>query len=440
MALAVSDQPLRARVRVVQHGRSVNLTLCSRVSITVTNTDHDHTAAITATAIATAIQHSSPPTHISTAYAPSSYATLGSAIHCYLNPSTHSSPHTASSASNSMSSSTATAPGTLVKDHATAQQIIEREGVIGKWTDKVIFITGASSGIGTETARALYHTGAHLFLPVRDQAKGEKVRQVIESNAGGHTGKITMLTVDLESQASVKECVAEFLTHSKKLNVLICNAGVMATPQGRTKDGLETQFGVNHIAHFLLFQLLKPALLASSTADFNSRVVMLSSSAHKRSPVLWDDFNQEKREYNPWTAYGQAKTANAYCALEIDRRYGSRGLHANAVHPGVILTGLQQHMGEAGVAGLVAMEGVKKVLKTQEQGAATTVWAAVAKEWEGRGGQYLEDVSVSVPETEDMAATFRGYKPYLVDSEQSQRLWVESLKIVGLDDDEHLNR
>ena len=312
--------------------------------------------------------------------------------------------------------------------------------MVGKWADKVIFLTGASSGIGTETARVLYHTGAHLFLPVRDKAKGDKVRAAIEANSSGHTGKITMLTIDLESLASVKECVAEFLTHSKQLNVLICNAGVMAPPEGRTKDGHETQFGVNHVAHFLLFQLLKPTLLASSTPDFNSRVVMLSSSAHKRSPVLWGDFNQEKTGYDPWLGYGQAKTSNAYTAFEIDRRYGSRGLHANAVHPGVILTGLQQNMGDKGVENLVAQEGTKKVLKTQEQGAATTVWAAVAKEWEGKGGKYLEDVSVSVPEEEGMAPIFRGYKPYMYDEEQSKRLWVESLQLVGLDDDEHLNR
>ena len=228
-------------------------------------------------------------------------------------------------------------PGPLNADHPTAQQIIEREGLVGQWSDKVVFLTGASSGLGTETARALYKTGCHLFLPVRDKEKGEQVRQAIESSSG--TGKITLLTIDLESQMSVKECVADFLTHSKKLNILICNAGVMATPQGKTKDGLETQFGVNHIAHFLLFQLLKPTLLASSTADFNSRVVFLTSSAHKRSGILFSDFNMEKTSYDPWIRYGNAKTANAYTALEIDRRYGSHGLHGYAVHPGVILTG-----------------------------------------------------------------------------------------------------
>ena len=333
-----------------------------------------------------------------------------------------------------------TVPGPLNIDHPTAQQIVEREGLIGKLTDKVILITGASSGIGAETARALYHTGAHLFLPVRDKAKGDKVRQDIESSSGEGKGKITMLTIDMESQASVKECVAEFLLHSKQLHILICNAGVMAPPEGRTKDGWETQFGVNHIAHFLLFQLLKPALLASSTPQFNSRVVVLSSSAHKRSQIVWGDFNQEVKGYDQWHGYGQSKTANAYTAFEIDRRYGGRGLHANAVHPGVIMTGLQVHMGEQGRNNLVSNEGTKKILKTQEQGAATTVWAAVSKEWEGKGGKYLEDCRVSPPETEEMVPLFRGHKPYMYDQAQAQRLWEETLKIVGLDDDEHLNR
>ena len=339
-----------------------------------------------------------------------------------------------------MSTDGGVAPGPLVADHPTAQQVVEREGLVGKWTDKVILLTGASSGIGKETARVLYQTGAHIFLPVRDIAKGEKVKADIEAGAGEHKGRLTLLTLDMESQASVKESVADFLMHSKQLNILICNAGVMATPEGKTKDGLETQFGVNHIAHFLLFQLLKPTLLASSTPAFNSRVVMLSSSAHKRSPVLFGDFNQQKKGYDPWIAYGQSKTANAHTALEIDRRYGSRGLHATAVHPGVIVTGLQVHMGEQNQRDFMQGEAVRRILKTQPQGAATTVWAAVSKEWEGKGGKYLEDVSVSQPETSELVPLFRGHKEYVYDQPAAERLWKESLELVGLADDEHLNR
>ena len=215
----------------------------------------------------------------------------------------------------------------------TALSIIEDEHLINQWTEKVVFITGATGGIGLETARALHATGAHLFLPVRDVKKGEAVAQDIAATSAGK-GKIDLLPLDLNSLKTVKECVADFLMRSKRLHVLVLNAAVMATPKGRTEDGFETQWGVNHVAHFLLFQLLKPTLLASSTPQFNSRVVCLSSSAHGQSPVLFGDFDLEKRGYDPWIAYGQTKTANIYLATEIERRYATRGLHANAVHPG----------------------------------------------------------------------------------------------------------
>ena len=220
------------------------------------------------------------------------------------------------------------------KDHLTCQQVIEREVLTGKLTDTVILITGASSGIGVETARALYHTGAHLYLPVRDMAKGEKVKAEIESDGQQAKGKIELLQLDLDSLDSVRQCAAAFLAKSKQLNVLICNAGVMAVPEGKTKDGLDVQFGTNHVAHFLLFQLLKGALLSSSTPSFNSRVVIVSSGGHRISPVVFDDLNMDKQPYNPWVAYGQSKTANAYMALELERRYGSRGLHSTSLHPG----------------------------------------------------------------------------------------------------------
>ena len=224
--------------------------------------------------------------------------------------------------------------GKYHQDHPTAQQIVNREGLTGKLTDKVILITGASSGIGIDTARALYHTGAHLFLPVRDTAKGEQVKRDIESSSGEGKGKIDLLTLDMDSLDSVRQCAADFLSKSKQLNVLICNAGVMAHPGGKTKDGLDVQFGVNHVAHFLLFQLLKAALLSSSTPSFNSRVVVLTSGAHRFSPVVFDDLNMDKQPFDTWIAYASSKTATAYLALEIDRRYGSLGLHSTTVHPG----------------------------------------------------------------------------------------------------------
>ena len=311
---------------------------------------------------------------------------------------------------------------------------------MGKLTGKVILITGASSGIGVETARALHSTGAHIFLAVRDLAKTEKVRQDILASSAGSGGQgqgaIDLLQLDLTSLDSVRQCAAAFLSQSRQLHVLVCNAGVMATPQGKTQDGFETQLGVNHVAHFLLFQLLRDALLHSSTASFNSRVVMLSSHGHTRSPILFDDLNQEKSGYNKWLAYANSKTANIYMALEIERRYGGRGLHATSVHPGAIVeTSLGRDLTPDDYAFLFQRKGLTLVIKTQEQGAATTVWAAVGKEWEGKGGKYLEDVSVSEPMSDASNDMFRGYAPHTYDHKQAERLWQESLKLVGMKDD-----
>jgi len=172
----------------------------------------------------------------------------------------------------------------------TANEIIEDEGLIGKWSDKVILITGCSSGIGVETARSLHKTGAHIYITVRDDKKGEAViKQIVEETPNG--AKIDLLHCELDSLASVRKCAAEFLSKSKQLNILINNAGIMACPEGTTKDGFESQFGTNHLGHFLLFYLLKDILIASSTATFNSRVISLSSSAHQYSPVLFDDLD-----------------------------------------------------------------------------------------------------------------------------------------------------
>ena len=216
----------------------------------------------------------------------------------------------------------------------TAAAIIADEQLINAWSDKTVLITGASNGIGVEIARALYSTGAHLYLPVRDVSKGEQVADNIRHSLPDSRGRIDVLHVELDSLHSVRECAATFLARSSKLHVLVCNAGVMATPAGTTVDGFETQFGVNHLSHFLLFQLLKPALLAATTAAFNSRVVMVSSSQHFASPILFGDYGLKQRGYHPVVAYGQSKTANIYMANEIDRRYSTAGLHALSGHAG----------------------------------------------------------------------------------------------------------
>ena len=308
----------------------------------------------------------------------------------------------------------------------TAIDIVEDEGLQGKLTDKVVLITGCSSGIGIETAKALNSTGAKLFLGVRDTVKGQAALSDILN-----PGHVELLQMDLNSLDSVRSAAEEFKKKSKTLNILINNAGVMATPEGKTVDGFETQFGTNHLAHFLLFQLLKPALLASSTPSFNSRVVCLSSSGHRGAGIQFGNYNFEKGDYAQWTAYGQSKTANIYMANEIERRYGPKGLHSLSVMPGGIMTGLQVHVIDQLSAGL---DAARNYMKSPEQGAATTVYAALSKEWEGRGGRYLEDCQ-EAERTDDPSPLAVGYHPRAYNEEGEKKLWADSLEYVGIEDD-----
>ncbi|KAL3146560.1 hypothetical protein ABBQ32_000802 [Trebouxia sp. C0010 RCD-2024] len=310
----------------------------------------------------------------------------------------------------------------------TAADVVKDEGMTGKLVGKVFLITGCSAGIGIETARALLATGADLYLTARDTQKGQKVVKDIVACSDRH-GKVELLHLELDSLQSVRDCAETFLSKSKTLNVLINNAGVMATPEGQTKDGFETQFGVNHLGHFLLFKLLEQTLLTSATPDFCSRVVSLSSSGHKSSPILFDDLDLKKSGYTPFKAYGQSKTANIYLANEIERRYGSQGLHATSVMPGGIMTELARHMDPALIKNFMTPE-LKLSMKSPEQGAATTVWAAIGKEWEGKGGKYLNDCSIA--RTPQDGEVNLGYAPHAYDEEAAKRLWEVSMQLVGL--------
>lgn len=307
-----------------------------------------------------------------------------------------------------------------------ASQITQDEGLEGKWQDRVILITGCSSGLGVETARTLATTGATLYLTARDLEKAKTaLGDLTQSN------RVHLLQLDLNSLASVRACAAEFSSKSSQLNILIANAGVMMTPEGRTADGFETQFGTNHLAHFLLFELLKPILLASSAAEFHSRVVFLSSIAHRTGEVNFDNLNQEG-DYNPWAAYAQSKTANVWTANQIERLYGSQSLHAFSVQPGPTGTGLYQHMSEADVAASQSDPTLAKMFKTVGQGAATTVWAATAKALEGQGGKYLEDCQISKPWDSATGPWGPGYGSWTYDEKKEAKLWAKSLELVGV--------
>ena len=309
----------------------------------------------------------------------------------------------------------------------TALQIIKDEGLEGKMKDKVFLVTGTSSGIGVETARALAATGGKVFLAARDLKKAESAcKSFIEP------GRVELLEMDNNSLESVRAAARDFHARSNRLNVLINNAAVMAVPDRRhTADGFESQFGVNHLAHFLFFCLVKDVMIASSTPEFQSRVVNVSSSGHMAGEVQFGNYGFESGNYTPWAAYGNSKTANIYMANEIESRYGKKGLHGLSLHPGGIWTGLQKYIPEETWEQWRARPNIENIVKSNEQGAATTVLAAVGKEYEGKGRLYLEDCDTGVP-TEGWNA---GYTPYAFDEEKEGRLWRDSLKMVGLPED-----
>lgn len=308
----------------------------------------------------------------------------------------------------------------------TALAIIDDQQLRNQLTDKTILITGCSSGLGVETARALHTTGATLYLTVRDIQKAKK-------NLGelADSPRVRLLHLDLSSLDSVRACAEDFKTKSSSLNILIANAGVMACPEGRTMDGFETQFGSNYVAHFLLFTLLKPLLLASATPDFHSRVVLVSSAAHRFSTVNLDNLNLDG-EYESWKAYGQSKTAMVWLANEIERRFSSEKLHAFSLHPGGIATDLARHVTDEQKAAWVEDKFLSLYFKSPEQGAATTVLGAVATDLEGQGGKYLEDCGIAGPYDASTGMWGPGYAPWAYDNEGAQKLWAKTIELLSL--------
>lgn len=293
--------------------------------------------------------------------------------------------------------------------------------------DKAIVITGTSSGIGIETARALAATGANLFLTARDVSKAKSALADFYDPQ-----RMEIVEMDQANLSSVRQAASAILAKTSKVHLLVNNAGIMAIPDLRfTADGHELQFGTNHLAHFLFFKLLQPALLAAGSEALPSRVVILSSPGHNIHGLNGsDNYNFQNSDYNPFTAYGQSKTANIYMSNEIERRFASRHLHSTSIHPGIIATGLAQHMPPDAFKG---MEHLYPVMKSVEQGAATTVLAAVGKCWKHQGGKYLVNCDVAPPHTDqDDAFTSSGFAQHAYDEEKAARLWEDSLVLVGL--------
>jgi NAD(P)-dependent dehydrogenase (short-subunit alcohol dehydrogenase family) len=288
-----------------------------------------------------------------------------------------------------------------------------------------VLITGASAGLGQETARAVVAHGANVVLGVRDLDKGERAAEAVRAAAATTGATVELREVDLASLATIRAFTDGVAADHDRLDVIIANAGVMATPEGRTADGFETQFGTNHLGHFLLVNRLRP-LLAGGPA----RIVNLSSAGHRFSGVVLDDVNFETTPYDPWFAYGRSKSANILFAVELDRRGRDAGQRACAVHPGTIITELGRHMTEEMLTMLAARIAEQETIwKSIPAGAATTVWAAFVADAGAIGGQYCEDCHVAAP-TDD-PTTRGGVNGYAVDPETAKALWAGSEDLVG---------
>jgi NAD(P)-dependent dehydrogenase (short-subunit alcohol dehydrogenase family) len=266
-------------------------------------------------------------------------------------------------------------------------------------TGKVAVVTGASSGIGEETARALEEEcGATVVRATRD------------------TG------LDLADLDTVVTYADGVLAAHDRIDLLVNNAGVMATPFGRTKDGFETQFGTNHLGHFLLTVRLLPAIRCAAPG---ARIVNVSSAGHRASDIDWDDPNYEHRAYDKWEAYGQSKTANILFAVELERRLGADGIHAYAVHPGMIATRLGRHLDRSDYETLKerarrSPAGGLPGYKSLAEGAATTIYAATSPDLAGTGGVYLADEAISDE-----------HAPWALDRDNARRLWELSERLLA---------
>jgi len=291
-------------------------------------------------------------------------------------------------------------------------------------------VTGVSAGLGVETARALAAHGAEVVGAARDLAKAKAATAEVRAGAA-NGGGLELVELDLASLASVRACADTLLADGGEFDLIIANAGVMASPFGKTADGFETQFGTNHLGHFVLVNRIAPLMKPGA------RLVNLSSAGHRYSDVDLDDPNFERTPYDPWVGYGRSKTANVLFAVEFDRRHKASGVAAAAVHPGGIRTELSRHLTPEMMQALIdRIDAANKAagepafsFKTIPQGAATTVWAGVAAKAEDVGGRYCEDCHVA--EIVADPASRKGVKPYALEPEHARALWAKSEEMVG---------
>ena len=290
---------------------------------------------------------------------------------------------------------------------------------------KTAVVTGGYSGIGLETVKALAGAGARVIAPARSKAKAEAALSELD-------GDIRTAVMDLADLQSIDSFAEDCLAAADAIDILVNNAGIMACPEARTGKNWESQFAVNHIGHFALFRRLAPALRRADGA----RVVALSSTAHKRSPIRFDDVHFDREPYEKWAAYGQSKTANALFAVGVDQRFRDDGVRAFAVHPGGILTPLQRHLEKTEMVALGwidesgdVSEMARPYFKTPAQGATTTLWCATSRTLDDLGGLYCEDCNIAAVDDGGFNRA-KNVQPYAVDDEYAERLWVMSAQMI----------
>jgi NAD(P)-dependent dehydrogenase (short-subunit alcohol dehydrogenase family) len=300
---------------------------------------------------------------------------------------------------------------------------------------KRILVTGVSAGLGVETARALVAHGADVVGAARDLEKAKRATTEV-SKAAKETGvSFTLLELDLASLKSVRAAADKLLADGRLFDVIIANAGVMATPFGKTEDGFETQFGTNHLGHFVFVNSV-----AKLIKD-GGRLVNVASSGHRFSDVDLNDPNFETTPYEPFLAYGRSKTANILFAVEFDRRHRDRAVRATAVHPGGIMTELARHMPDSAIEAMMQQIQEQRTalgqppyeLKSIPQGAATSVWAGVVAPADEVGGKYCEDCQIGelIPADSQVSVISRGVRGYALDPENAKALWRKSEQMVS---------
>jgi NAD(P)-dependent dehydrogenase (short-subunit alcohol dehydrogenase family) len=298
-----------------------------------------------------------------------------------------------------------------------------------------ILVTGVSAGLGVETARSLAAHGAYVVGAARDLAKAEAATVEVRKGAAANGGGFELIALDLASLKSVRACADGLLAKDEPFDVVIANAGVMATPFGYTLDGFETQFGTNHLGHFVFVNRIAPLIRSGG------RLINLSSSGHRFSNVDLVDPNFERTPYDPFVAYGRSKTANILFAVAFDQRHRARGVRAAAVHPGGIRTELGRYLDPSHIQKIIdqmnqqlAVEGKGQFQwKTIPQGAATSVWAGVVAAADEIGGKYCENCHVGniVADQVNISAISEGVRGYALDAKNAEALWKKSEEMVG---------